>query len=44
MKEAEMDRIAALIAEVLDRPDDAVVQADVKDKVRALTARFPLPY
>jgi len=44
MKEAEMDRIAALMAEVLERPDDAVVQADVKDKVRALTARFPLPY
>jgi RpiB/LacA/LacB family sugar-phosphate isomerase len=44
MKEPEMDRIAALIAEVLERPDDAVVQADVKDKVRALTARFPLPY
>ena len=44
MKEAEMDRIAALIAEVLERPDDAVVQADVKDKVRVLTARFPLPY
>jgi glycine hydroxymethyltransferase len=44
MKEAEMDRIAALIAEVLERPDDTVVQADVKDKVRVLTARFPLPY
>ena len=44
MKEPEMDRIAALIAEVLERPDDTVVQADVKDKVRALTSRFPLPY
>jgi len=44
MKEAEMDRIAALIAEVLEKPDDAALQANVKDKVRALTARFPLPY
>jgi glycine/serine hydroxymethyltransferase len=44
MKEAEMDRIAALIAEVLEKPADASVQASVKEKVRALTARFPLPY
>jgi glycine hydroxymethyltransferase len=44
MKEPEMDRIAALMAEVLERPADTVVQADVKDKVRALTARFPLAY
>jgi RpiB/LacA/LacB family sugar-phosphate isomerase len=44
MKEAEMEQIAALITEVLERPDDTVVQANVKEKVRALTARFPLPY
>jgi len=44
MKEAEMDQIAALTTEVLEKPDDASVQANVKDKVRALTSRFPLPY
>jgi RpiB/LacA/LacB family sugar-phosphate isomerase len=44
MKEAEMNQIAGLISEVLDRPDDAGVQASVKQKVRALTAKFPLPY
>ena len=44
MKESEMGQIAALIAEVLQKTDDAVVQASVKDKVCALTARFPLPY
>jgi RpiB/LacA/LacB family sugar-phosphate isomerase len=44
MKEAEMDTIAALITEVLEKPNDTVLQANVKDKVRSLTARFPLPY
>jgi glycine hydroxymethyltransferase len=44
MKEAEMDQIAALITEVLEKPDDAAVQASVKQKVRTLTAKFPLPY
>ena len=44
MKEAEMDQIAALITEVLEKPDDATVQTSVKEKVRALTAKFPLPY
>jgi glycine hydroxymethyltransferase len=44
MKEAEMAQIAGLITEVLEKPDDASVQASVKEKVRALTARFPLPY
>jgi glycine/serine hydroxymethyltransferase len=44
MKEAEMDQIAALITEVLAKPDDAALQASVKTKVRALTAKFPLPY
>ena len=44
MKEAEMDQIAALITEVLEKPDDAGLQASVKEKVRALTAKFPLPY
>jgi glycine/serine hydroxymethyltransferase len=44
MKEAEMEQIAALITEVLDKPDDAGFAARVKDKVRVLTAKFPLPY
>jgi glycine hydroxymethyltransferase len=44
MKEAEMDQIAALITEVLAKPDDVALQASVKQKVRALTAKFPLPY
>ncbi len=44
MKEAEMEQIAALITEVLQKPDDLAVAGSVKAKVRALTAKFPLPY
>jgi glycine/serine hydroxymethyltransferase len=44
MKEAEMAQIAALITEVLEKPDDVAIHASVKEKVRALTAKFPLPY
>ena len=44
MKEPEMREIAALIGEVLGRPDDAAAAARVKEKVCALTSRFPLPY
>jgi len=44
MKEAEMEQIAAFITEVLEKPSDIAVQARVKDKVRAMTAKFPLPY
>jgi ribose 5-phosphate isomerase B len=44
MKEAEMEQIAGLITEVLEKPEDAGVAATVKGKVKALTARFPLPY
>jgi glycine hydroxymethyltransferase len=44
MKEPEMEQIASLITEVLDKPEDAAVAAAVKTKVRVLTARFPLPY
>jgi RpiB/LacA/LacB family sugar-phosphate isomerase len=44
MKEAEMEQIADFITEVLDAPEDAPVQSRVKEKVCALTARFPLPY
>ena len=44
MKEAAMTQIAALITEVLDKPDDVAGYARVKEKVKALTAQFPLPY
>ena len=44
MKEREMDQVAALISEVLEKPDDVFLAAGVKEKVRALTARFPLSY
>jgi glycine hydroxymethyltransferase len=44
MKDADMEQIAALITEVLEKPDDAALQASVKEKVRTLTAKFPLPY
>ncbi|MCK7473084.1 MAG: hypothetical protein MZV49_05435 [Rhodopseudomonas palustris] len=44
MKEAEMEQIAGLITEVLDKPEDAALAAAVQSKVRALTAKFPLPY
>jgi RpiB/LacA/LacB family sugar-phosphate isomerase len=44
MKEAEMAQIAGLIGEVLAAPADTGVQASVKAQVKALTARFPLPY
>jgi glycine hydroxymethyltransferase len=42
MGEAEMKTIGGLIAEVLDAPEDAGVQARVKAKVRTLTGAFPL--
>ena len=44
MKEAAMTQIATLITEVLDQPNDAAGHARVKEKVKALTAQFPLPY
>ena len=44
MQEAEMTQIAALITEVLDQPDDNAVQVRVKEKVKTLTSKFPLPY
>jgi glycine hydroxymethyltransferase len=42
MKEAEMKQIAALIAEVLAAPEDEAVRGRVSEKVKELTARFPL--
>jgi glycine hydroxymethyltransferase len=47
LKEAEMNEIAGLIDGVLSaigRPDEAAVIAATKQKVVALTGRFPLPY
>ncbi|MBI5821969.1 MAG: ribose 5-phosphate isomerase B [Verrucomicrobia bacterium] len=44
MKEAEMQLIADYIDEVLRAPESAQVAEQVKSKVKALTARFPLPY
>ena len=47
MKEAEMNEIAGLIDGVLaaiGKPDEAAVLAATKQKVVALTSRFPLPY
>ena len=47
MKEAEMNEIAGLIDGVLSaigKPDEAAVIAATKQKVIALTSRFPLPY
>ncbi len=42
MGEAEMDRIAGWIAEVLANPADAAVQQRVRGEVAELAARFPL--
>ena len=42
MGEAEMKTIGGLIAEVLDAPEDAAVQARGKAKVKELTGAFPL--
>jgi ribose 5-phosphate isomerase B len=44
MKEAEMQLIADYIDEVLRSPESAQVAEQVKAKVKALTAQFPLPY
>ncbi|MBU3736629.1 MAG: serine hydroxymethyltransferase, partial [Methylobacterium sp.] len=41
-KEAEAEKLANLIADVLDAPDDAAVIARVVAEVKALTARFPV--
>ena len=44
MKEAEMQLIADYMDEVLRSPENPQVAEQVKAKVKALTARFPLPY
>ena len=43
MKEAEMEKIAALIKRVLLNADNAAVIAQVREEVIALTAEFPIP-
>jgi glycine hydroxymethyltransferase len=42
MGAAEMDEIAALLAQRLAAPDDAAAARAVRERVRALCARFPL--
>ncbi len=42
MGKAEMGRVAGLIDEVLQAPEDPAVHARVREKVRALSAEFPL--
>ncbi|HMB53849.1 MAG TPA: serine hydroxymethyltransferase [Thermoanaerobaculia bacterium] len=42
MGEEEMDEVGDLIAETLADPESGDAQARVREKVRALTARFPL--
>ncbi len=43
-KEAEMIQAADLLVRVLRAPEDETVLAAVKNEVRELTSRFPLPY
>ena len=43
MKEEEMLEISDLLAEALDKRDDAEALTRVRNKVRDLTRRFPLP-
>lgn len=43
MKEEEMLEIADLINDALNRRDDAAALEQIRDKVRELTRRFPLP-
>jgi glycine hydroxymethyltransferase len=42
MREPEMDTVGDLMAEVLRAPEDETVRADVRRRVRELTAGFPL--
>ncbi|RPJ61548.1 MAG: serine hydroxymethyltransferase [Acidobacteria bacterium] len=42
MKEPEMDLIGKWIGAVLEKPEDESVQTEIRNKVQALTSRFPL--
>ena len=44
MKELEMAAIADMISEVLLDPQNPAIHAQVRNRVRELTTRFPLPY
>jgi glycine/serine hydroxymethyltransferase len=44
MKEAEMAAIADMISEVLSDIKSLDTAAKVRQRVRELTAKFPLPY
>ena len=44
MREPEMKRIGAWMADVLDRPDDAARIAKIRSEVAELSKSFPLPY
>ena len=44
MKEAEMAAIADMISEVLGNLNDLDRRRAVRQRVRELTSRFPLPY
>ena len=41
-KQAEAQQVANLIADVLDKPEDSAVIQATKQKVHALTSRFPV--
>ncbi|WP_369382307.1 serine hydroxymethyltransferase [Lysinibacillus fusiformis] len=41
-KEEDMKEVGAIIASVLKNPEDEAVQADAKDRVKALTDKHPL--
>jgi len=43
MKEAEMERIGALIGRILQAKGDETVAKDVATEVLELTRRFPVP-
>ena len=42
LKEKDMEEIASIIAAVLKNPEDKAVQEDVRKRVDALTAAYPL--
>ena len=42
MKDAEMQEIAGIIADVLDNPENETVLENAKQRVENLTRRFPL--
>jgi glycine hydroxymethyltransferase len=44
MREAEMARIGAWMADVLEKPDDAAKIARIRGEVAELCKQFPLPY